>query len=349
MELRLHPIPVEQMLTNNLKGKIMADPTPKYFESVPGILKGVYNAEKEKDRTWDNIVASKIQELTKLYKINDDKISNILYDWHRQVTIGYKHDKNFSPHINGFYMIFMVHGPWYEDYVKYVAADGPNNAGLSKIPSGAALSANFDDDREKVGNVHLNNPGSYFNMLATDIDVPDITEEYISVSSRLRNSFVPSRNYFVSDFSISYVENINLDIMRYHEGWHKYLNLVRRGEVNPYEGSSKACHEANNGYFVEVPYSNAVWVAVFRPFTTEIQLLIKLIGVMPVTMPLKQVIGNRSASKMTVLNISYKAADLFYKFYNSTNEFLEDKGNLAEAFRSEVLNTSTASASATNI
>jgi hypothetical protein len=233
-------------------------------------------------------------------------------------------------------MIFMVHGPWYEDYVKYVAADGPNNAGLSKAPSGAALSANFGDDREKVGNVHLNNPGSYFNMLATDIDVPDITEEYISVSSRLRNSFVPSRNYFVSDFSISYVENINLDIMRYHEAWHKYMQLIRRGE-DIYKISKADCEKANNGYFVEMPYANAVWVAVFKPFTTDIQLLIKLIGVMPVTMPLKQVVGNRSASKMTVLNISYKAADLLYKFYNSTEEFIKDKGMLAESFREEVM------------
>jgi len=321
----------------------------KFFDSVPGILKGVYNAQEGKKQTWDNLVASKIKELANSYDINDDKITNILYDWHRQVTLGYKHDKNFSPHVSGFYMIFMVHGTWYEGYRKYVAANGPNEAGLSKLPKGSVLSSSFNEEREKVGDIHLNNPGSYFNMLATDIDVPDITEEYISVSSRLRNSFVPSRNYFVSDFSISYIENINLDIMRYHEGWHKYLNLVRRGEVNPYEGSSKQCNNNNNGYFVEVPYSNAVWVAVFRPFTTEIQLLIKLIGVMPVTMPLKQVIGNRSSSKMTVLNISYKAADLFYKFYNNTREFLEDDGNLARAFRTEVMNTSVTSPSATNI
>jgi hypothetical protein len=69
-------------------------------------------------------------------------------------------------------------------------------------------------------------------------------------------------------------------------------------------------------------------------------MLVKLIGVMPVTMPLKQVIGNRSQSKMTVLNISYKAADLFYKFYTNTDELLSDansnKKSLAASFLSEV-------------
>jgi hypothetical protein len=61
---------------------------------------------------------------------------------------------------------------------------------------------------------------------------------------------------------------------------------------------------------------------------------------MPVTMPLKQVVGNRSQSKMTVLNMSYKAADLFYKFYNNTQEFLKDAesgGLLASSFKKEVM------------
>jgi hypothetical protein len=181
----------------------------------------------------------------------------------------------------------------------------------------------------------MTNPGSYFNMLATDIDIPDITEEYTSVSSRLRNSFIPSRNYFVSDFNISYIESVNLDVIRYHEAWFKFMQLITRGEI-PF--SEEDCILHNSGYFLDMPFSNAVWVAVFKPFTTEIQLLIKLIGVMPVTMPLKQVIGNRSQSKMTVLNISYKASDLLYKFYNNTKEFIEDKGNLAESFRKEVMN-----------
>jgi hypothetical protein len=115
------------------------------------------------------------------------------------------------------------------------------------------------------------------------------------------------------------------------------MNLIKRGEI---EGIIEDCEKSNNGYFMEVPYSNAVWVAVFKPFTTDIQMLIKLVGVMPVTMPLKQVIGNRSQSKMTVLNISYKAADIFYKFYTNTKEMLEDDGMLATSFQSEVMSPS---------
>jgi hypothetical protein len=318
------------------------------FQKTQHILNGKSGTTDPLEKSWDSIVADKIKKLVASYKIpaktnlSTIDISPILEMWHKRITTDYKHDTNFTPHINGFYMIFMVHGTWYKDYLGYVGNEGNNNsneAGLSKPITGTKNNLGSFDGTKPLS---FNNPDSYFGMLATDIDVPDITEEYISVSSRLRNSFVPSRHYFVSDFSISYIENINLDVMRYHEAWHKYMNLIRRGEVEiAAKGSVRekqaACKKANSGYFTELPYANAVWIAIFKPFTTDIQMLIKLMGVMPVTMPLKQVVGNRSASKMTVLNISYKAADLFYKFYNNTAELLNDDGMLAKSFLREVM------------
>jgi len=299
------------------------------FENVSSLVRGSAGSTRQEELTWDAIVAKQIEKTASNYSIQgsgseEANVRKILQKWHRDVTSGYKHDDNFTPHINGFYMIFMVHGPWYEEYQTFIESNNRKN--ISKAPDGKKF-------KPGMSTLSFKNNGSYFNMLATDIEIPDITEEYTSVSSRLRNSFVPSRNYFVSDFSISYIENINMDVMRYHEAWHKYMNLIRRGEVPGGECSS-------GGYFLEMPFSNAVWVAVFRPFTTEIQLIVKLIGVMPVTMPLKQLIGNRSSSKMTVLNISYKSADLFYKFYNNTQEFLDDDDELAKSFRYEVMNHS---------
>ncbi len=310
----------------------IAKTTKADFNKVQGLLNGIAGSEKSMEKTWDDLVKQQITAQVERYDVGDDVVKKVLIDWHASVTLGNKRSKYFTPHISGFYMIFMVHGTWYEQYLNYVN-NLQNEAGLSKPPSSKA----FSKDMETIT---LKNPNSYMNLMATDIDVPDITEEYTSVSSRLRNSFVPSRNYFVSDFSISYIENINLDVMRYHEAWHKYLNLIKRGEVTGNlsgEDSKTICQEKNKGYFLEMPFSNAIWIAVFRPFTTEIQLLIKLIGVMPVTMPLKQIVGNRSQSKMTVLNISYKAADLQYKFFNNTKEMWEDSGALSSAFKREVM------------
>jgi len=283
--------------------------------------------------TWDKIVVDQINNASKRYTGNPT-VQKVLANWQYQITSGYKRNMQFSPHINGFYMIFMVHGTWYDHLQKGVGSDwevqsseylglkdyfGKNGKGVSE---------------PLTKGIPLSNPHSYLNMMATDIDIPDITEEYVSVSSRIRNSFIPSRDYFVSDFSISYIENQDLDIMRYHESWHKYMNLLRRGEIpeRVYD-----CEDREESYFIDMPYTNAVWVAIFKPFTTDIQALIKLVGVMPVTMPLKQIVGNRSSTKMTVLNLSYKSADIFYKFYKNTNDLLNDDGLLATSFRSEIL------------
>ncbi len=287
-----------------------------------------------KGATWNELVQLQIANLAKNYT-DDNNVNAILASWHDAITIGMKRNENFSPHVNGFYSVFMVHGTWYEKYKQGVAA--PNNG--DDYEGGGAVTPPTISESPYEGSNALkpSTPGNHFNMMATDIDVPDITEEYISVSSRLRNSFVPSRNYFVSDFSVSYIENVNLEIIRYHEAWFKYLDLLKRGEVTMYADADE-CKKANSrDIFLDMPFANAIWVAVYKPFTTDIQLLIKLIGVMPVSMPLKQVVGNRSASKMTVLNMQYKAADMFYKFYNGATELMADTGALATSFKNEIL------------
>ncbi len=322
---------------------VQMDDNKKQLEGVESLLRGVQNTDKVANKTWNDIISKQIGQLVKRYGTGDESVQKILQKWHENVTIDYKYDPNFTPHINGFYMIFMVHGPWYESYKMYVqGTSGGNAEDYENYPTDSSSNNEIGLSEMPNSGITFDNPSSYFNMMATDIDVPDITEEYTSVSSRLRNSFVPSRNYFVSDFSISYIESLHLDVIRYHEAWHKYLNLIKRGEITDSfgragESPEQSCQKTSETYFVGMPYSNAVWVAVFKPFTTDIQLLIKLMGVMPVTMPLKQVVGNRSQSKMTVLNMTYKAADIFYKFYNGTSEFLSDEGLLAKSFREEVM------------
>ncbi len=285
-------------------------------------------------KSWDDIIRAQINELAGTYSQNSN-VNNILAKWHHDATLGIRRNDNFSPHINGFYMVFMQHGTWYDRYLRYV---GDLNSETYQGGFNSEYSNEYKlSNPAAAGPLKASTTRNSFNMLATDIDVPDVTEEYISVSSRIRNSFVPSRSYFVSDFSISYIENVNLEVIRYHEAWFKYLELLKRGEIPMYDNKEDCKRLNEKSIFLDMPFTNAVWVAVFHPFTTDIQLLIKLMGVMPVTMPLKQIIGNRSQSKMTVLNLQYKAADIFYKFYNGTQDMLEDGGLLFRSFNSEIL------------
>ena len=121
---------------------------------------------------WNKIVVDQISKLAQNYSGNEN-VKNILGKWLENVTIGFKHNEKFSPHVNGFYMIFMVHGTWYDKYKSYVSGVGStgttpthsdNATGLSSAPAPWILGKN---------------PKSYMNMMATDVDIPDITEEYI--------------------------------------------------------------------------------------------------------------------------------------------------------------------------
>lgn len=271
--------------------------------------------------TWNSAIDKQIMQLAEKHS-QSENVKNILFNWHKNITTGYRYT-NYSPHINGFYMVFMQHGTWYDHYRSYMQSNS-DTGGLTlsdyKTPTGGDFRKSFP-------------------ILATDVDLPDLTKEYTSVSSRLRNSFTVARDYFVSDFNVSYIENINLDVMRYHEAWHKYIDLLKTGALADSGRSITNCasQPLNSSYFIDVPYANAIWIAVFKPFTTDIQMLVKVTGVMPVNMPLKQVIGNRSGSKMTTLNLTYKSADMFYKFYDGTDQVYNDQGALAQSFKSEIL------------
>jgi hypothetical protein len=128
------------------------------FEGIPSTLRGMSNSESQGEKTWNDIVAAQIEELTKRYSGNSS-ITKILENWHKNVTIDYKYNLGFTPHISGFYMIFMVHGTWYDMYHDYVSSS--NQIGLSEEPDGKKFSGAAETQMQTIG---MNNPYRYMNM-----------------------------------------------------------------------------------------------------------------------------------------------------------------------------------------
>jgi hypothetical protein len=144
------------------------------------------------------------------------------------------------------------------------------------------------------------------------------------------------------DFNISYIENSDMYIIRYHELWHKAIELYRRGKI---QMSLNDFISTKSKYFYQVPYANGIFVLIFD-ISYQVRGLIYLVGVKPVSMPLKQVVGNRSGSKMTVYNIQYKLSNMYYKFFKDTKDFNKyldqsDKYVLANLFKKNLLNNNT--------
>ena len=230
---------------------------------------------------------------------------------------------DFNPYTNGNYAVFMNHGPWLKaaldstgshmDYISYMDNKKKETSNTSKLINLAM---------DEVGSI-LN-----FSQSITDIDIPEPSKEYIAVSTRQKNSFVNTRNFSGSDFNLTFIENKNLDVFKYHEIWHKSIELIREGLLYiPVKETSP--------YLIPNPYANAVFVLLFKPKTLEVTGLIVLYGVMPINLPFKNLIGDRGGPKVATYTMSYKFMDLQYAFYDGWNKFQEsvlDKTSIAYEF-----------------
>ena len=251
----------------------------------------------------------------------------------RILNLTSKMPENFAPFINGYYMIFMVNGPWFNKIISLNQNKSEITTEMSEISS----SYKYHSGTGSFSSNEFAN--TTIPMLATDIDLPEPTKEYINVSMRSQSINAYQRELIVPDFSIQYIENDNLDVIRYHEVWHKTIELYRRGYIESDDNRNV------DDIFYDVPYSNSLYVLLLSP-SYDVRGIFYLPGIKPVNLPIKQLLGNRNSPKITTYNFSYKGTSMFYKFYNSNDAFLKefnentDSSKLAFKFKQDVVNNS---------
>lgn len=197
-------------------------------------------------------------------------------------------DKKFNPHINGFYYVSVEPGTW---------VDYKNRPG------------NYCDDFSSAISDFKNNCSTYI----TDIDIPNLTLEYDAVSGKARSINYATKTSFASDFSLNIMNDYDSYCLKYIDSQFKFISDFKKGTIEPEQSSLYISQSGDN--FTDIPYFDAIWVAIFKPFTFQISCLIKILGVAPVNMPFKNVMGDRAKNEITSLNMNYKSTDMFYKLY----------------------------------
>ncbi len=266
-----------------------------------------------------------------LSKENHTEAYNFINKLSHKLGWGYS---DYDPYTNGNYAVFMNHGPWLDaaesssgnhlDYISYLDTVKKNNSNSSKLI----------DQGDIIGSI-LN-----FSQSITDIDIPEPSKEYIAVSTRQKNSFVNTRDFSGSDFNLTFVENKNLDVFKYHEMWHKSIELIREGLLYVPGSSINTntvvdANDTTSPYLIPNPYANATFVLLFKPKSFEVTGLIVLYGVMPINLPFKNLIGDRSGSKVATYTMNYKFMDMQYAFYDGWDNFqasASDSSTIAHAF-----------------
>ena len=275
----------------------------------------------------------------------EKKLNNLLQN--AGVDLG----KIISPYINGYYLIFMQTGEWgynisINDQDQLSVLNFKDFFNARKINKNSILSDIKNPDTKKYLDANQDNEKNFdtvtIPLLATDITLPEPSKEYTNVSSRSQSITAYHKEILLPDFSISYIENQNLDVIRYHEMWHKTIELYRRGKAITIDSMQRS-NDIIKSYFYSVPYVNNIWVLTLD-INFQIKALMSIIGAKPVNMPLSSFLGNRSSPKMTVYNINYKASNMFYQFYKDTRDFVKKSKNseniLASNFKKFLIKSS---------
>ena len=198
-------------------------------------------------------------------------------------------DKDFSPHVNGFYYVSVESGTW----------------------ANSATGKNFSSDYKKAINDFQINCSSYI----TDIDMPNLSLEFDTLSGKARSLHYATKMSYSSDFSLNILNDSNNYCMKYLDCHLQFIGGYRKGTI---EVQKDDYATLAGPQFMNIPYFDAVWVVIFKPFSFKIDCVIKILGVAPANMPFKQIIGDRAKSNLSSLNVNYKSTDMFYKFYGDT-------------------------------
>jgi len=260
------------------------------------------------------------------FKNQSENLKSFLIDL--TTTFGFDYS-TFDPFVNGNYAVFMEHGTWFKTLMKYYQ-DGTAPKTVQKYIS-------FMDYTKTDINKVLYSPNDKtinklkFSQLITDISIPETNKEYMPISTRQKNSFVNTRDYVGSDFSMTFLDTIDLNIAKYMEAWNKSIDLIREGLFFTYESNKEYFDRLQEEtYLIDNHYNNTVWVAILDSKGVELKGLIALFGVLPINTSLKNIIGDRGSPKLTTYNLNFKFMDMQYEFIDGWDN-LKKQSDISES------------------
>jgi hypothetical protein len=136
---------------------------------------------------------------------------------------------------------------------------------------------------------------------ATEFSPPElqINVDQISSNANIKLPFAVGKTSG-GQMSISYIENHKLDMYAFHNNWVHYIEQVILGFIDPEESY------INSG---ELDYAGSAFVIRYKPDMSSMVYIGKAVGIFPVNLPNKEIIGSRQSPQLTTFTVNYSCAD----------------------------------------
>jgi len=212
----------------------------------------------------------------------------------------------FQPDINGYTLIFLI---------------PPHLSGYMEDPRKSMSGLFFDVSKMSV-------------FLAVDMTPPNISVEYDETTGSSTSVVYASELRVSKQTTVSYIDDSNLSVFSYHKIWADYIRDVTHGSVEPSD-------EYLKDDFVELDYVGSIYCIRFRPsigdkLENNILYIGKAVGVFPISLPDKEVIGTRQSNELTIVPISYMCSEYRQYVYNEDANPIHNHSWVLEDFKADV-------------
>ena len=195
---------------------------------------------------------------------------------------------DFMPDVNGYVLIFMI---------------PPHLSGYNLNPS----PGNFLGEASKL----IPFVGIDASPPSSQVTVAEINGTFggIPYGTKVSNA---------NQINITYLDTADIQIFSMHKTWETYIRDVTIGQVKPDDsymgGGGSALGYTYESDFCYIDYLASAYVLKFRPSTLgsdieeNIVYVGKAVGIFPLSLPHKELIGRRDANELTILPITYNSS-----------------------------------------
>lgn len=246
--------------------------------------------------------------------------------------------RDFAPDINGYTLCFFV-PPDLSGYQANLKTTVSADAGAWFY--GKPLYDQIDPSS------YMNTVGKIMTFAAVDFTPPQSQIKTENISTRSGSIPIASEVSESETFSITFIDNMHLDIYMFHHIWVEYIREILEGTIEPAVGyytspddipPDKFAGGWTGENFGAIDYAGSCYIVKYRPDMKTITYVAKCVGIFPQSLPNKELIGTRTSNELVTLPFTYSCSgfrEALYTEQSSGNWIFAELNTIIQKFASK--------------